>query len=678
MLKINSPSHILDYWKKSRAPLFFTIRQCISLLQSYARRRSLCSCKHLHALLISSGVLLRHPLLLSTLTATYSLCGHFSHAHQLFDKIPLKSPSLFNVLIRSSVDAGFPNESLRFFTRMQSSHHRPNNFTYPFVLKACGELSLLTTGVQVHCRTMVEGFSSNEYVQNCLIDMYMNCHNRDAATIVFDQMGCRSVISWNTMIAGCLQNGFATEAMVLFERMVSSGMLIDRASLLSVLPVCAELKDLRSCWWVHKLMEVNGFESYLPVRNALIDTYAKCGRLDVARRLFDESNLERDVICWTAMIGGYVLNGCMVEALSLSHEMQLSDIRPNSMTISSLLTACGNLPSEVYGVCLHGLCIKIGLETDAFVETALIDMYSKCGEMDLSLTMFVSSSKKTATWNAIISGFARNRMMHEATEQFKLMLWDGIMPDVVTMRSLLPAYSSPADLQQAKNIHGYLLKTAFLENIEPMTCLIDSYAKIGCLDIARELFDGLPAKDLVVWSVIIAGYGTHGQSDEAICLFDQMLESGVEPSEVTFTSVLYTCSHAGLVEEGLRLFDRMTRVHGMKPTIDHGVCLIDLLSRAGRLEEAYMLTKEMPYKDNYAMLGALLGACVVHENVELGEMAAKRLFEIQPENTGNYVLLGNIYAAVGRWREAEAVRSMASARGLRKEKGCSSIDACNP
>ncbi|KAI0513770.1 hypothetical protein KFK09_009803 [Dendrobium nobile] len=662
----------------SRAPLFFTPTQCISLLRSYTRRQTTCFGEHLHALLISSGLLLRHPLLLSTLAATYSLCGHLSYAHQLFDEIPLKTPSLFNVLIRSSVDAGSPNDALILFTRMLSSSHRPNNLTFPFVLKACGDLSLLTTGAQIHCRAMVEGFCSDEYVQNCLIAMYMNCYNKDAAAMVFDQMGCKSIISWNTMIAGCLQNGFADEAMVVFERMVNSGMLIDRVTLLSVLPACAQLKDLRSCRLLHKLVEVNGFESYLPVRNALIDMYAKCGSLDAARRLFDEANLERDVICWTAMIGGYVLNDCAVEALALSHEMQLSDIRPNSMTISSLFTACGNMPAVAHGMCFHGLCIRIGLESDAFVETALIDMYSKCGDMDSSLRMFSRSSRRTATWNAIISGFARNRLIQEAVEQFKLMIWEGIWPDLVTMRSLLPAYSCSADLQQTSNIHGYLLKTGFLEKIESMTCLMDSYAKIGCLDIAREIFDGLPVKDFVSWSVIIAGYGTHGHAEKAICLFDQMVESGVEPSEVTFTSVLYTCSHSGLVDEGLRLFGQMTRVYDMKPTVDHYVCVVDLLSRAGRLEEAYRLIKEMPYEGNYAVWGALLGACAVHENVELGEIAAKKLFEIQPANTGNYVLLGNIYAAVGRWKDAQAVRRIVSARGLRKEMGCSCIDACNP
>ncbi|KAK8930750.1 Pentatricopeptide repeat-containing protein [Platanthera zijinensis] len=659
----------------SRPPLlFFTPTQCISLLRSYTRRRSLSSGKQLHSLLISSGLLLRHPLLLSTLATMYSLCSQLSLARQLFVKIPDKTTFLYNVLIRSSVDAGLPRDALDLFASMLCSPQRPNNLTFPFVLKACGDLSLLPAGAQVHCRSIMEGLGSDEYVQNCLISMYMNCHSKDAAKAVFDQMCGRSVVSWNTMIAGCLRNGLLDEVMVVFHRMLSSGcILIDRATLLSLLPVCAQLKDLRMGRCVHKLVEVYGFKSYLPVRNALIDMYAKCGNLTAARRLFDEADFERDVICWTCMIGGYVFNGFEVEALALSNQMHLSDIRPNSTTISSLLAACGSLPSMAHGMGIHGLCIRIGLECDGFVETGLVDMYSKCGDTDLSSRMFAGSSRTTPAWNAILSGLARNRLTRDATDQFRLMLREGAVPDLVTMTSLLPAYSCSAYLRQANNIHGYLVKAGFLKNVEITTCLIDAYAKIGCLDVAMELFDRLPIKDFVSWSSIIAGYGTHGHAEKAIRLFNEMVEAGVEPSEVTFTSVLHSCSHAGLVEEGLRIFDGMKRVHCLNPTIDHCVCIVDLLGRVGRLEEAYRVIKEMPFESNHAVWGALLGACLIHENVELGEVAAKRLFEIQPENTGNYLLLGNIYAAVGRWKDAEAVRRMVGARGLRKVAACSSI-----
>ncbi|KAG0473296.1 hypothetical protein HPP92_015153 [Vanilla planifolia] len=658
-----------------RAAVSFTARECIALLRSYSRCRSLSSGKQLHAILISSGRLCHHPFLVSTLASMYSLCGNICDACQLFDRIPHKTPYLFNAFIRGSVDAGYPQVALCVFIQFLSSNLRPNNFTFPFVLKACGCLSLLPTGAQVHCRAMVAGFSSDEYVQNCLIAMYMSCQSPDAAEIVFREMDCKSAVSWNTMIAGCLQNGFADNAMAVFHRMVKSGMAIDQVTLLSVLPACAQLNDLECGRRVHNLAKENGSVFSLPVRNALIDMYARCGSLVEARKIFEEATPVRDVVCWTAMISGYVLNGRAVEALRLSPELQRSGIRPNSMTLSSLLTACGSLPSLVHGMCIHCLSVRFGLETDAFVETALIDMYSKCEDMDTSLQVFNTGSRRTATWNAIISGFARNGLAQHATEHFKQMLRGEVLPDLITITSLLPSYCS-AFLKQASDIHGYLLKAGFHENIHVTTCLIDVYAKIGSLDTARRLFDQLPCKDFVSWSAIIAGYGSHGHAEEAIWLFDKMVESGVRPSEVTFTSVLYSCSHAGLVEEGIQTLEKMM-LHCLKPKVDHYACVVDLLSRAGRIEEAYKLMMEMPYEANYAMWGALLGACMLHGKVKLGELAAEKLFNLQPQNTGNYVLLGNIYAAAERWVDAEAIRRMLGDRGLKKDVGCSSVNALN-
>ncbi|PKA52159.1 Pentatricopeptide repeat-containing protein [Apostasia shenzhenica] len=661
------------------SPPLLTPQKCIFLLRSFTHRRSLRSGEQLHAFLISSGLLhshRRHPLLLPTLAAMYSLCRRPTHAHQLFDEIPHKTAFLFNVLIRSNVEVGLPRYSLLLFLRMLSSNCRPDNFTFPFVLKACSDLSLLRTGAQVHCRATVAGFSSDEYVQNCLISMYMNCGSKDEAETVFAQMGSsKNLVSWNTVISGCLQNGFADQAMVIFDRMVSFGEEIDRATVLSVLPACAQLKDLRSGEWIHKLAEENGVASDISVRNALIDMYAKCGRLDTAREIFNVLISEGDVISWTSIIGGYILHGCASEALRLAYQMQFSGIRPNSMTISSLLTACGSLPSLIHGMSFHGFSIKLGIESDIFVETALISMYSNCGETDLSSKMFAASSRITTTWNAFISGFAQKGLAQEATELFKQMLMEGSVPDLITITSMLPAYACSADLQQVNNIHCFLLKAGFVENIEATTCLIDSYIKTGCLSIAWELFDELPVKDVVSWSAIIAGYGKHGNAETAVRLFDQMLQSGVEPNEVTLTSVLNSCSHGGLVDKGLQIFDEVTTVHGLKPTADHYAGIIDLLGRVGRIEEAFALIKMMPFEADCVVWGTLLGACMIHDNAKIGEFAAKRLFEIQPEKTGNYVLLQNIYAAKGRWRDAEVVRRMVGVRGLRKEVACSTVEA---
>ncbi|ONK71523.1 uncharacterized protein A4U43_C04F9520 [Asparagus officinalis] len=652
-----------------------TRTQCISLIGSYTRTKSIRPATQLHALIVSSGLL--DSSIASKLTIMYSMSGNTQNAHKLFDKIPRKTPALYSVLIRGHVQNGQHQVALKMFAQMISEGLHADNYAYPFALKACGEIRIVQLGSQIHCNVFVSGYTSDEYVQNCLIAMYMNQGRKDEASMVFNEMGNKSVVSWNTMIAGLYQNGFADEALSIFGRMVDDGFEIDRATVVSVLPACAQLKDLKCGKLVHNLVKEKGFQMYLPVKNSLIDMYSKCGRLEEARRIFDDQIGDKDVVSWTAMIGGYALNGYAIEALDLCYHMQLSGIRPNTVTMASLLSACGILPSISHAKSVHGLCIRFGLESDIVVETTLIDTYSKCDATSICLQVFERGSKRTATWNAIISGFARKGQSRHSIEQFKMMLLEKVSLDFATIASILPAYSYSADMQQAKNLHCYLMKTGFLQSYEITTGLIDVYAKAGCLDIAWNLFEALSVKDFVSWSAMIGGYGMHGHAKTAIWLLDQMILSGIKPNEVTFTSLLYSCSHAGLIDEGLNLFQRMVKDHSLRPHNEHYACVVDLLGRAGKLEEAYGVIRSMPFEANHAVWGGLLGACAVHENVELGEIASKRLFELEPENTGNYVLLGNIYAAVGRWEDTESLRETLKEKGLRKAPGCSLIEANN-
>ncbi|XP_072956452.1 pentatricopeptide repeat-containing protein At5g39350 [Typha angustifolia] len=670
---MNGPA--LSISKHSPLPHCLSPQRCISLLKSITQSKCRLQGKQLHALLISSGLLLSSSLLHSKLASMYALLGRTSDARSLFDRIPTRSTFLYNTLIRGHVQCGLHRDALGLFADMIASGFRPDNFTYPFALKACGDLENYKLGIVIHCKALASGFCSDEYAQNSLMAMYMNCGDKKAAMKVFDEMDNRSVVSWNTMIAGYFQNGCAEEALQVFDQMVDTSVEIDHATVVSVLPVCAHLKDLWRGQLVHKLVDEFDLGGYVPVQNSLIDMYSKCGSLGEARRIFDNAMCERDVVSWTAMIGGYVYHGQGSQALNLSHHMMLLGIRPNAVTMASLLSACASLLSIDQGKSLHGSCIRLRLESDIIVETALIDMYAKCGSTKLSSMVFEKGSKRTATWNAIISGYARNEQAECAIEQFKLMQAEAVPPDLATISSLLPAYAEAADLRLVKNVHSYLYRMGFLRSMEVTTGLIDVYAKAGNLDTAWVLFHGLPVKDFVSWSAIISGYGMHGHARVALLLFERMVESGVEPNEVTFTSLLYSCSHAGLVDEGLQLFKRMLNVHCLRPNVEHYACLVDLLGRAGRLKEAFGLIREMPFEPNHAVWGALLGACVLHENVEFGELAARHLFEIEPENTGNYVLLGNIYAAVGRWEDVKDVRRIMIKRGLNKEPGCSLVEA---
>ncbi|KAK7307556.1 hypothetical protein VNO77_40734 [Canavalia gladiata] len=645
-----------------------TATLCESLLRKFSASHSLSETKKLHAFILTCG-LFSFSHLCSKLATTYAQCHHASYAFHLFDKLPRRSLFSWNTMMKMYVQIGRPLDALNLFVEMlDSGQTLPDRFTYPFVIKACGDLCLIDMGVGVHGQTYKIGVDSNTFVQNTLLAMYMNAGEKEAAQLVFDLMQERTVVSWNTMINGYLRNYCAEDALRVYRRMMDVGVEPDCATVVSVLPACGILKNVELGREVHALVQEKGFWGNMVIRNAMLDMYVKCGQMKEARLLVTGMD-EKDVVTWTTLINGCILNGDARNALLLCRMMQCEGVKPNSVSIASLLSACGSLASLNHGKCLHAWAIRQELNSEIVVETALIDMYAKCNRSNLSYKVFMETSKKrTAPWNALLSGFVQNRLAREAIELFKRMLVKDVQPDNATFTSLLPAYATLADLQQAMNIHCYLIKSGFLYRLEIASILVDIYSKCGSLGYAHQIFNIVPLKDKdnIIWSAIIGAYGKHGHGEMAMTLFNQMIQSGVKPNQVTFTSVLYACSHAGLVDEGLSLFKYMLKQHQIIPHIDHYTCIIDLLGRAGRLNDAYNLIRTMPITPNHAVWGALLGACVIHENVELGEVAARWTFELEPENTGNYVLLAKLYAAVGRWRDAETVRDMANEVGLRK------------
>ncbi|XP_062009806.1 pentatricopeptide repeat-containing protein At5g39350 [Rosa rugosa] len=672
---MSGPSQALT---KAKDVLTATAAQFHSLLHHLTATPSLTKTKQLHAHTITSGS--HSPYVSSNLAKLYALCSHPQYARKLFDDMPHRRSFLYNAVIRMYVKTGLPHEALSVFVQMVDlGTCRPDRFTYPGVVKACSDLSVVGVGLVVHGRIVVDGFGLDVFVMNALLAMYMSCGERDMARRVFDAMQERSVVSWNTMISGYFRNGCAREALSVFEWMMNEGVEPDCATLVSLLPVIGSLRSKVLGRRVHAFVEEKGLGKNLALRNALVDMYIKCGSMNEAQAVFEHMG-ERDVVTWSTVINGYILSGEPRGALALCWLMQCEGVKPNSVTIASLLSACGSLHLLKQGKCLHGWTIRQKLESDVMVVTALIDMYSKSSCIDQSFQVFAKTSKKkTVPWNSIISGCIHNSLAREAIELFKQMLVEAVQPNEATLNSLLPAYSILADLHQAMNIHGYLVRSGFLSCIEVATGLIDSYSKAGSLEYAHKTFNGISEKDrdIVLWSVIIAGYGTHGHGKIAVSLFHQMVQSGVRPNEVTFTSVLHACSHAGLVDEGLGLFIFMLKDQKLIPKADHYTCIVDLLGRAGRLAEAYDLIRTMSFQPNHAIWGALLGACVIHDNVELGEVAAKWLFELVPENTGNYVLMAKIYAAVGRWKDAENVRHMMNKIGLRKSPAHSLVDVRN-
>eukprot|EP01018_Ginkgo_biloba_P025794 Gb_04080 [translate_table: standard] len=651
----------------------FNTNAYASLLQSCITIKSLAQ---VHAHMLITG--LDHNIVLGTkLVSMYTLCGSLENARLVFDKTYDRNVFLWNAIIRGYARNGTYAESLQLYYQMQEAGIQADKFTFPFVLKACAGLSALEEGEEIHYHIVRNGLESDVYVGNALIDMYAKCGSIDNARQVFDKMPKRDLVSWTAMIAGYARNGHANEALTLFHQMHVAGVTPDSITIVSVLSACAHLGALQQGKWIHNYIIGRELESDVSVGNSLLTMYTKCGCIDIARQLFDKM-LKRDVVTWNAMIAGYAQDGHSNEALTLFNQMQLSGMKPNMVTMMSVLPACAELGDLQQGKIIHDYISKNGFESDVFVGTALIDMYAKCGSIDNARYLFDKMRKRyVVSWNAMIAGYSQSGHANKALVLFNQMTMTDMKPNAVTMAGVLPACAHLGALQQGKWIHDYIVRNGFGSDVFVGTALIDMYAKCGSIEFARQVFDKMSKRDVVSWNAMIAGYGMHGHGKDSLAIFSQMQQIGVKPNHITFICVLYACSHAGLVDEGWRYFACMRQDYCIIPRIKHYTCMVDLLGRAGHLDEAQNFINKMPLEPDVGVWGALLGACRIHCNIELGQHVAEHLFHLQPENAGYYVLLSNIYAAAGRWDEVTKVRMLMNDRGLKKEAGCSFIELNN-
>uniref|UniRef100_A0A1D1YD09 Pentatricopeptide repeat-containing protein At3g24000, mitochondrial n=1 Tax=Anthurium amnicola TaxID=1678845 RepID=A0A1D1YD09_9ARAE len=439
---------------------------------------------------------------------------------------------------------------------------------------------------------------------------------------------------------------------------------------------CTRSGRLDAARLVHAHFRTSRFTPDAFFGNSIVNMYAKCGGMDDAHRAFDEMPL-RDMVSWTALITGYAQNDRPKEAVDLFPGMLQAGLKPNQFTFASLLKASGAVQSDEPGRQIHVFCIKCGCDLNVYVGSSLLDMYARRGDIEAACLVFDSlDSKNEVSWNALIAGFVRKGETETSIKNFREMQRTEFKASHFTYSSILGACSHMGALEQGKWVHACLVKsgcklTAFVGNT-----LLDMYAKSGSIDDARKVFDRLHKRDVVSWNSMLTGCAQHGLGKEAICRFEEMLKIGIQPNEITFLSVLTACSHSGLVNEGQHYFDLMMK-YEVKPQIEHYVTIVDLLGRAGLLNRAESFIREMPIKPTSAVWGALLGACRMHKNAELGKYAAERVFELDPRDSGPHVLLYNIYASTGRWDDAAEVRKMMKESGMKKEPACSWVEIEN-
>lgn len=311
---------------------------------------------------------------------------------------------------------------------------------------------------------------------------------------------------------------------------------------------------------------------------------------------------------------------------------------------------------------------------DSFVQSSLIGFYTKCGELGFARKVFDKMPLRSiVAWNAMISGYEQNGFAKEGVDLFNLMMGSGVDPDQATCVGVLSACAQLGALELGSKVHGFIVNHGFKVNTFLGTALINMYAKCGNVIQARQVFDGMKDKNVVAWTAMISGYGVHGYGKEALELYHSMEGSGIVPNEITFLTLLSACGHTGMVDEGKQIFSSMKRDYGLLPGTEHHVSMVDLLGRAGFLKEAYDHVRKLK-KPGPAIWTALLGACKMHKDFNLGVEAAEKLLAMEPENPGHYVIISNVYALAGKMDRVETIRNVMIKRRLKKHVGYSTIE----
>uniref|UniRef100_A0ACD5WL63 Uncharacterized protein n=1 Tax=Avena sativa TaxID=4498 RepID=A0ACD5WL63_AVESA len=643
--------------------------------------------RQVHALATKLGLAGDDPFVGNSLVSMYGRCGRFGDAEKVFDGMPAASRNLvsWNALMAAFSDD--PQRGVEVFRNClvdisRTAEAAPDEATLVTVLPMCAALGWPGTGRAVHGLAVKSGWTATARVSNVLVDMYAKCGELADAERAFPETP--SVVSWNVMLGVYAKNGEAGRAFGLLRGMQTDeehGVPADEITLLSVLPTCSGPPELAKLKELHAFTIRRGLDSTGDmVPNALIAAYGRCGRLLHAGRVFAGIR-SKSVSSWNALIGAHAQNGEASTAIELFIQMNNNAVglKPDWFSIGSLLTACGNLKHLLHCKATHGFILRNGMERDSFIRVSLLSAYIQCGQESFARALFDDEvvENDEVSWNTMIAGYSQNGLPGEALQLFRemqSMAGRGRWSPLISATSALMACSELPAVRLGKELHCFALKSDLCEDSFLSSSVIDMYSKCGFVDDARAFFDRLQAKDTVSWTTMITGYAVNGLGKEAVELYNRMRSEGMEPDEFTYLGLLMACGHAGMLEEGLGFFEEMRKCYGMEAKLEHYGCIIGMLSRAGRFDDAVALMEEMPEEPDAKILSSVLSACHIHGKKELGREVAEKLLELEPNKAEHYVLASNMYAGSGQWDEMRKVRKMLRDAGVAKEPGCSWID----
>lgn len=616
----------------------------------------------------------RDPYVASSLIHAYAKLGQVASARRVFDEMSHRTAVPWSaIIVAYSHFSGDPNAAMAAYQRMRRAGVEPNAVTLLGLLAGIREAAQLQC---LHGATVRSGLLSHLPVANSMVNVYLRLGRASSARRLFDSMGHRDVVSWNTMISGYSRAGAITESVELFKMMMEDADSVpDRRTFSSLVSCAAAAGSVLVGRSIHGLIITSGVDLDDRVVTSLLTMYLKQKNLSYGYLLFDLAS-NKDSIFWTAMTAGLVQNDRADEALKLfPRALTSGEETLGSVAIASLLAACGQLGSLNLGASIHGyLLCRSMIPIDPQAENSLISMYSKCGRMRQSQHLFWAMQERDlVSWNSVISGFVQNGDLELAFRLLEKMMGTGLRPDSITVLLLLKGSASLGSLRHGRPLHGFLVRNQqWPATVATMTALVDMYCKCGELRVARSCFDSIMAgeRDLVSWSSMIAGYGCHGRGEAALELFSAFLSSGIRPNRVVFLAALSACSHAGLVGDGLRIFRSMAEDFGLSPEMEHCACVVDLLGRAGMLREAAAVARSTPTSE---VLGILLDASRIHGDAALAEEVAGEILAMEPAAAGSYVQLAQGFAAANRWDGVGESWARMRSLGLKKTPGWSSV-----
>ncbi|WCJ32604.1 Tetratricopeptide repeat (TPR)-like superfamily protein [Euphorbia peplus] len=590
---------------------------------------------------------------------------------------PTESLLTHHANFKSMVSNGHYIQALTFYTyNLHSSPLHHNAFILPTLIKACSFLHFSKLGNQIWGNSIKSGLDSDPGISNSFISFYSKISGFELALKVFDNMPIRDTISWNSIVNCCIRNGYFVKGVGLFKEMYSCGFVAKAELIAAVMSVIGRGVLGRV---IHGIVVVDErIEEDVFVFTSLVDWYFKCGDSTMGLRVFDRMKVKNEV-SWTAVVAGCCVNFEYGKAIDYFLGMQINGVRPNRVTLITILPAIAEMGCFKHGGEIHGYAFRHGFDLDHHFSSSLIHFYCTCGEglkpASAKLVFRRAKVKDVVMYSSVIRICSRSGDDIEALKLFNEMRAQGIKPNFITLLAVIKACSNLASFEHGIGSHGYIVKCGIDNDMDLSigNALISMYSKCGCLADSHQIFKEMHTRDSVSWSTLIAGYGLHGYGEEALCLFHEMQAKGLEVDGITVLGVLSACNHAGLVKEGQRIFNDIKKEGKIPLSGEHYACQIDLLGKSGKINDALDTLQTMPMKPSTKIWSSLVSACKTHGYLEIAEMLVQNVIKSEPSNAANHTSLSMVYAESGNWCGVEEVRRLMRAQGLNKCDGVSTI-----